>query len=133
MSRRSAAQAIPSAPSASASMSSSSSETTSPTLSTSPLDSFSSIHAALPQKNGSNSGTQYREREDSYDSSADVLAGDEDVQRRHSMDDADDALKRYKEGLFYYTSARFDRFKNDLERKQRSAGGDPLQRRSSSS
>ncbi|GAA5885632.1 hypothetical protein JCM6882_007504 [Rhodosporidiobolus microsporus] len=125
------AQTIPPAPSASASTISSS-DSTSPVLSTSPLDSFSSIHAALPQRNGSSSGDHFREREDSYDSNADVLAGDEEGQRRHSMDDSDDALKRYKEGLYFYTSARFDRFKNDLERKQRSAGGNNLQRRSSS-
>ncbi|GAA5849569.1 hypothetical protein JCM8547_000500 [Rhodosporidiobolus lusitaniae] len=113
----------------SSSSATSSSDSQSPVLSSSPLDSFSSIHRALPS---SNSGS-YREREESYDSMADVLASEEEPQRRHSMDDSDDALKQYKQGLYMYTSSRFDRFKDDLERKKRS-GSSPngVQRRSSS-
>ncbi|GAA5968719.1 hypothetical protein JCM11641_000709 [Rhodosporidiobolus odoratus] len=117
------AQAMPST----SSTDTASSSSTSPNLSASPLATLSSMTGALPSSGESDAHS----RENSYDSSADVLAG-EDEQRRHSMDDSDDALRKYKEGLFLYTTARFDRFKTDLERKQRSAGTNGLSRRSSS-
>ncbi|GAA6007733.1 hypothetical protein JCM10207_004856 [Rhodosporidiobolus poonsookiae] len=120
------AQSIPPAPSTE----STSSESASPTLSTSPLDSFANIHSALPTSSPHTANGHYRD--DSYDSEADVLSGEE-PQRRSSMDDADDAVKRYKENLYHYTFARFDRFKHDLERKQRTgaAANTPVRRSSS--
>ncbi|GAA5928334.1 hypothetical protein JCM10213_005710 [Rhodosporidiobolus nylandii] len=111
-----AVQTIPAASTASVS----SNDSASPALSSSPLESIASLHSALPSSNGVTGGS-HRGRDDSYDSETDVLAGEEDVQRRDSMDGADDAVRRYKEGLYAYTVGRFDRFKDDLERKQRSA------------
>ncbi|GAA6027611.1 hypothetical protein JCM8097_007946 [Rhodosporidiobolus ruineniae] len=110
--------------------STSSSDSASPTLASSPLASFSSVGNALPSSNsGPAINGTYRERQPSYDSEADVLDDEEQVSRRHSLDNGDDALKRYKEGLYYYTSARFDRFKHDLERK---GGPNGIERRGSS-
>ncbi|GJN89045.1 hypothetical protein Rhopal_002019-T1 [Rhodotorula paludigena] len=118
-----AAQTIPppQADGPSGAASSSSGDSTSPNLSSSPLDSFSGIQQALPSPatGGPSAPNGYTRttsgRENSYESSVDTLAGGEDV---HEHDDTDDALRRYRHGLYVYTSSRFDRFKSDLERKQ---------------
>ncbi|GAA5897497.1 hypothetical protein JCM5296_001143 [Sporobolomyces johnsonii] len=103
----------------------SSAESVSPVPPSSPLHSMTSMSGALPtppvqQPNGSAPGETY---DATADGEGDLPVHDEDEGlHRRSLLDGDDALRRYKEDIFMYTSARFHRFKDDLERKQRVEG-----------
>ncbi|GAA5953099.1 hypothetical protein JCM21900_005067 [Sporobolomyces salmonicolor] len=101
----------------------SSADSASPVLSSSPLHSMTSISGALPtpsvhQPNGSAPGEAYEAvaHGEGY-----LPVHDDGNYGRRSLD-GDDALRRYKEDIFMYTSARFHRFKDDLEHKQRIEG-----------
>ncbi|GAA5903794.1 hypothetical protein JCM8208_006581 [Rhodotorula glutinis] len=96
----------------------SSTDSTSPNLSTSPLGSFGGISHALPSPAGGLSTAQRStsHRSASYEDSVDQLAGGTN-DLAHEEDETLDALRRYRQGLYSYTSSRFDRFKVDLERK----------------
>ncbi|BGO91303.1 U1 snRNP protein [Rhodotorula toruloides] len=105
---------------------SSSGDSASPNLASSPLESFAAISTALPTSATGNTpgagpgGVGYHDRQDSFESpSVGAMPEEESFStRRHSVDEPDDALRRYRAGLYKYTASRYDEFQADLQRKK---------------
>ncbi|BGP24326.1 hypothetical protein JCM10295v2_003236 [Rhodotorula toruloides] len=105
---------------------SSSGDSASSNLASSPLESFAAISTALPTSATDNTpragpdGVGYRDRQDSFESPSVGAMPEEETfgTRRHSVDEPDDALRRYRAGLYQYTASRFDDFQADLHKKK---------------
>ncbi|BGP39720.1 hypothetical protein JCM10450v2_003689 [Rhodotorula kratochvilovae] len=104
----------------------SSADSASPTLSSSPLASLPGISQALPSPAAGDSQPGRSMRNSSYESSVDAL-GDAGSDVNRDEEDSFDALRAYRQGLYMYTSSRFDRFKSDLEHKNALDGHDQRQ------
>ncbi|CDR48173.1 hypothetical protein NBRC10512_007041 [Rhodotorula toruloides] len=120
------AQPLPPAQSDGVPSRSSSGDSASPNLASSPLESFAAISTALPTSATGNTpgagpgGVGYHDRQDSFESpSVGAMPEEESFStRRHSVDEPDDALRRYRAGLYKYTASRYDEFQADLQRKK---------------
>ncbi|GAA6050227.1 hypothetical protein JCM3770_002747 [Rhodotorula araucariae] len=82
----------------------------------SPLSSLPGISQALPSPAGGDGQSGRMMRNNSYETSVEAL-GDAGGEVDRDDDDTLDALRRYRQGLYIYTSSRFDRFKSEIERR----------------